>query len=133
MNFHGTHQLCLCGNVLFNLFRQKVGTQLRRTSKFRTPVLSQSPSYQTFGYPFTSVAMYTVHPCIDRFAKVTLYSVEVNWRGTLRNEGCSNSLHQYKVIKYVYIVCVQFMSMCSISTYKNKCTKTENNIHYLFS
>ena len=32
--------------------------------------------------------------CVDRFTKVTLYSVEVHGRGTLRNGELSNSLHR---------------------------------------
>ena len=35
--------------------------------------------------------------CTDRFTKVMLYSVEVNGRGTFRNEGLSNSVRQGQV------------------------------------
>ena len=46
---------------------------------------SQSLGYQTSGYPFIFVVMCAL--CVDRFTKVTLYSAEVNRRGTLRNES----------------------------------------------
>ena len=56
--------------------------------------MSQSPSYQTSGYPFISVVMYAVHTLIV-LPRSPFSSVEVNGRGMLRDGGLSNSLHWY--------------------------------------
>ena len=43
------------------------------------------------------IHIYIVVRCavhVSTVFKVTLYSVEVNWRGTLRNGGLSDSLHR---------------------------------------
>ena len=59
--------------------------------------ISQSPDTHSYLWKCTLYMHQSV-------TKVMLYSVEVNWRGTLRNGGLSNSLHLYYSTSTVYSI-----------------------------